>query len=56
MQVPEDVLDGRAEAHLEELVSLVENKGVEVPHVSPQAVILHQIKEPGGLGEGKRRG
>lgn len=33
-QVPEDLLDCRAETHLQELVRLIEHEGVQLAHVA----------------------
>lgn len=45
-QISENLLDSRTEAHLEKLIRLVQDKGVQIGHATPQSVIFQQVNEP----------
>lgn len=46
LQASKNILDGRTEAHFQELVCLVEDKGIEGLHVAGEPVVFQQIKKP----------
>lgn len=47
-KVPEDLLDRRAEAHLQELIGLIEHESVQLTHVARHAVVLQEVDKPDG--------
>lgn len=47
-QLPEDLLDCGAEAHLQELIGFVEHERVQLRHVTRHPVVLQEIEKPNG--------
>lgn len=45
-KVVEDIFDGVTKAHLQQVVSLVKNEGMQISGVESQFTVLQQVKQP----------